>query len=371
MLIRITAFAVLMLFLPVLGTALSGASLSLRFQYPPVSRHTLFADFSTPVFATYLFLLSVPVALLAWSVCCRPRKAPVARPFAPASGYLPWWSWAGLGTAAAGIGVGMAGFPTVAVFLLLTGIALAFDGLNCRRGATLLGQRPAYFLSLFGLGALLWWLLEYLNRFAEVWHFTPGTADSVLDYALGSTLAFAPVPAAVMSLQSWLNGFLAGTRMRRGRPLPTAGSQPSALLLLLFSVLGLMAGGLWTPLFGLAWLTPVLLPSALQLLWGRETFFCGMFQGNWNRIVASATAGIATGTVIAAANALFDGGWRMAPPLVGCCNLFGVPLMGYAGFALLGILCMQLSDWLAGLLPGRARQAPQKRKPFPIPVRSE
>jgi hypothetical protein len=370
MLTRITAFVVLTLFLPLLGAAVSGTSLSLRFQYPPVSRHSLFAPFSAPVFATYLVLLSVPVALLVWSVCCRRHRAHSARPPRPASGYLPKWTWAGLAIAAAGIGVGLGGAVSAAVFLLLSGLALAVDGLNCRRGATLVGQRPAYFLFLFGLGALLWWLLEYLNRFAEVWFFAP-LSDSALHYALGSTLAFAPVPAAAMTLQSWLNGYLADTALRRGRPLPAAGRQASALMLMFLSILGLMAGGLWAPLVGLAWLAPVLLASALQQLWGRETFFCGMFQGNWSRILASAIAGIAVGTVIAAANALFDGSWGMAPPLLQCCQLLGVPLIGYAGFALLGILCVQLSDWLTGLLPGRARQAPQKRKPFPIPVRVE
>jgi hypothetical protein len=247
---------------------------------------------------------------------------------------------------------------------------LGFDGLNGRRGATLAGRRPIYFLSLFALGALLWWLLEYLNRFVQVWYFAPGATASGLEYALRSTLAFAPVPAAIMALQVWLSGLLA-PRLRRGRALPASRDQSAALALATLAAIGLMAGALWPPLFGLAWTAPVLLLSALQLLWGRETFFSGIFQGNWSRVIASAMAGIATGLVIAAAGVLFDGQWHMALPGVNCCALFSVPLLGYAGFAILGILCMQLADGFAALLPGRARQEPPKRKPFPIPIKVE
>ena len=368
---RLTIFIVSILFLPVLGSALSGRSLSLRFQYPPVSRHSLFTDFSGPIFTVYVVLLLVPVALLIGAVCCRPAAPQSGRRTPFHQGYLPWWTWAGLLTVAGGVAAGIAGATAVAVFLLLTGLALTFDGLNCRRGATLVAQRPGYFLSLFALGALLWWLLEYLNRFAEVWHFAPEATQSGVEYALLGTLAFAPVPATVMALQVWLNGLPIMTRLRRGRPLPALSDQTAALWLILLSAVGLMAGAIWRPLFGLLWLAPVLLLSALQLLWGRETFFSGIFRGNWSRIIASALAGVAAGSVIAAANTVFGGSWRLAPPLVQCCDLLGVPALGYAGFALLGILCMQLSDRLAGAFPGRAKPAPDKRKPFPIPVRSE
>lgn len=370
MLLRITLFIVLILFLPLLGSALGGLSLAPRFQFPPLSPHTLYAGFSEPLFTLYLLLTLAPVGLALWSLCCRGRRAPDSRRSAPVPNRLAWWGWAGLATVGAGLGTGLAGYAPEGLFLLLSGLALGVDGLNRRRGATLAGRRPLYFLSLFALGALLWWLLEYLNRFAQIWYFSPGTSASGFEYALRSTLAFAPVPAAVMALQVWLGGLL-GPRLRRGRALAAAPDQAAALALVTLAAIGLMAGALWPPLFGLTWTSPVLLLSALQLLWGRETFFCGIFQGNWSRVAASAAAGVTIGVVVAAAIALFDGQWHMALPRAQCCELLSVPLLGYAGFALLGILCMQLADGLAALLPGRARQEPPGRKPFPIPIKVE
>jgi len=371
MLARITIFVVSTLFLPLVGAALAGTSLSFRFEYPPVPRHSLVPDFSAAVFGVYTLLLLIATGLVIGSVCRGERAAAREGPAGPATGYTPWWTWAGLAAFSAGVPVGLIFHPAPAIFLLLTGLALAVDGLNCRRGATLVGQRPGYFLTLFAVGALLWWLLEYLNRFGEIWHFAFRDRSTTWQYAALTTMAFAPVPAAVMALQVWINGLSIMAPLRRGRPLPAASAQTAALWLTLLAVIGLMAGGLWPPLIGLMWTAPVLLLSALQLLWNRETFFSGIFRGSWSRFAASVAAGIITGTVFAAANTLFDGTWRIAPPLLNCCHLLGVPAFGYVGFGVLGLLSMQLNDRLAGIFPGRAKRAPQKRKPFPIPVRSE
>ena len=126
MLLRITVFVGLTLFLPLLGSALGGLSLAPRFQYPPLSRHTLYAGFSEPLFVIYLLLMLFPVGLALWSLCCRGRKAPQSPPATPATGPLPWWSWAGLALTAAGMGAGLVGLAPEALFLILTGIALGF-----------------------------------------------------------------------------------------------------------------------------------------------------------------------------------------------------------------------------------------------------
>ncbi|MGB7655614.1 MAG: hypothetical protein WBL74_09035, partial [Novosphingobium sp.] len=137
-------------------------------------------------------------------------------------------------------------------------------------------------------------------------------------------------------------------------------AQTLMFILLPLALLGLLGGASWpAQLFWLFWLAPLLLLLALQLLWNESTIFSGLKTGDCGRIVCTLFSGIVVCNLAIAT-------YQMHASLQ--INLPN-PWLAQAGFALFGLLCLQLGDVIAENWRGKTRssQFTQKKK-FPIPV---
>jgi hypothetical protein len=94
-----------------------------------------------------------------------------------------------------------------------------------RSGSCLLLRRPLKFFLLFPASAVFWWVFEYFNRFVQNWYYTGVEDMHPGEYSFFSTLAFATVLPAVISMTELLLTVPSLSKgLAHGRPanLPTA-----------------------------------------------------------------------------------------------------------------------------------------------------
>ncbi|MDP2760401.1 MAG: hypothetical protein Q8O64_08380 [Sideroxyarcus sp.] len=233
------------------------------------------------------------------------------------------------------------------------------DRWQARRGGhSLLRLQRGYFLAVALASALLGWLLAWLNLFAESW-LVPNSHD--FTSSLLQTLLFALLAPLVLllrtafSAQAGLLKFLAGMPAMQWVTRHTA-----AHMLLLLALLGLTVGSVWSEYgFWLLWLAPLVLLVALQLLWHESTVFDGITHGDWGRVIGAALSGLVIGNLLSLTFRLGGGTLIVQLPNAGFSQL---------GYALFGLLCLQLGDVIAEFWRGKQRGEVFKRKPFPISV---
>lgn len=225
-------------------------------------------------------------------------------------------------------------------------------------GSRLFRIQRDYFLSVAAASIVLCWLLAYLNLFVASWATQPG--HWLLQLLLYTPL-FALLVPAVLVTRALLGSFGGPLkRLSRFMPLPALRHETSVLILLPVALLGLFGGAAWPDtLFWLFWLAPLLLLSALQLLWGEGTIFTALRSGNWSRLILSALAGMLTCNLTLLFLQYFGAALSIAPG----------PLLMQFGFAGFGLLCLQLGDVLAE--HWRGKKGPSRKKSFPIPVVSK
>ena len=147
--------------------------------------------------------------------------------------------------------------------------------------------------------------------------------------------------------------------LARAPALPLLADDALIFLLSPVVIVGLLGGSAWPEiLFTLFWLAPLLLLVVLQLMWQENTVFAGLKYGDWERIVHAALAGLIVCNLAIWSYALAGG--DLTPRLPAGFN--------QAGYALFGLLILQLSDVIAENWRGKSRGAVFKQKPFPIPV---
>lgn len=228
-----------------------------------------------------------------------------------------------------------------------------------RIGSNPLALQRSYFLALGAASAVLGWLLSYLNLYAASWSAAPG--DSIMLMLL-DTLLFALLAPAVLSTRALL-GLLGGLlkRLARGPALPAVPAESLIFILMPFAALGLLGGAAWpAQLFWLLWAAPLLLLSALQLLWHESTIFSGLKSGDWGRVIYAALSGLMVGN-FAVFSFQAAGGSLML-------NLHN-PMFAQLGYVVFGLLCLQLGDVIAEHWRGKQRsELFQQKKKFPIPV---
>ncbi|PIV14395.1 MAG: hypothetical protein COS43_07755 [Gallionellales bacterium CG03_land_8_20_14_0_80_55_15] len=216
-----------------------------------------------------------------------------------------------------------------------------------------------YFIGMSIASALLGWLLSYLNLFVASW--SVAQDNSVPVQILLYTPLFALLAPAVLVTRALLAVFPGVLKFLAFHAAFTpAGGETLTFILLPLALLGLLGGASWTAqLFWLFWLAPLLLLLALQILWNESTIFSGLKSGDWGRIICTAFAGIMVGNLAVAT-------YQMNASLQ--INLSS-PLLAQAGFALFGLVCLQLGDVIAENWRGKSRSSlfTQKKK-FPIPV---
>jgi hypothetical protein len=225
-------------------------------------------------------------------------------------------------------------------------------------GNSPLNVQRNYFLWMAGAGAALVWLLTYLNTFVASW--VTQTENPLMQCLLYTPL-FALLVPAVLSTRALLGSFPGLLkRLARGKSFPVPGAEKLALTLAALAALGLLGGAAWpAKLFWLLWAAPLLLLAALQLLWHESTIFSGLKSGDWGRVLCSALAGVIVGNFFILAYRMNGGLLAIDLPN---------PLFAQLGFAIFGLLCLQLGDVIAEHWRGKQRTELFKKKKFPIPV---
>jgi hypothetical protein len=234
-------------------------------------------------------------------------------------------------------------------------IAVEFGG---NRQRSLLKLQRRYLVALSAAGAASGWLLLYLNRYAESW-LVPAALDTAGMLAL--TLLFALLLPTVLGLRTLLAG-LPGLLQRLARlpAMPVLSDSNAVNLLTPLAMLGLIGGAAWPgSLFWLLWLAPLLLLFALQALWHERSIYAELATGDWGRVLCAALSGLLVCNVAALAFRLGGGTLIVQLPNAAFAQL---------GYALFGLLSLQLGDVIAEHWRGRPRGEVFKRKSFPIPV---
>lgn len=243
--------------------------------------------------------------------------------------------------------------------MLLGYVMLTNHMIKRRTGNSPMNIQRNYFLWMAAASAMLGWLLAYLNLYTASWPTEQGNpAVQLLLY----TPLFALLAPAVLSTRAWLGAFPGLLkRLARGIPLPTPSGKTLAFSLVPIAALGLLGGAAWpAQLFWLLWIAPLLLLVALQLLWHESTIFSGLKSGDWGRVICAALAGVIVGNLTAISYQA-SGGHLIS-------NLPN-PLFAQLGYAIFGLLCLQLGDVVAENWRGKKRSKLfQQNKKFPIPV---
>ncbi len=244
-------------------------------------------------------------------------------------------------------------------FTLLGFVLLINHITRLRTGSSPLNAQSNYFLVMGVASAVLGWLLTYLNHFAANWSSEPG--DPVLSLLFYTPL-FALLAPAVLSIRALLGSF-AGLlkRLARGMLLPVPSGETLVFSLIPIAALGLLGGAVWpAQLFWLLWLEPLLLLVVLQLLWHESTIFSGLKSGDWGRVICAALAGIIVGNLAVISYQTSGGNLEINLPY---------PLFAQLGYAVFGLLCLQLGDVIAEQWRGvRRDNLFKKKKKFPISV---
>lgn len=198
-----------------------------------------------------------------------------------------------------------------------------------------LDVRRSYYVWVSIASALLGWLLVYMNQFVASWTAAQNIPPVV--QLLLYTPAFALLVPAVLVTQALLGNFPGSVRLP-GFGYAGVGRQIRGRLLLPLVLFGLTGGALWpAKLYWLYWMSPLTLLVAMQLLWCEDTVFTRLKFGEWGRVVCTALAGILVCNIAAItyqSNAYLQ------------INLPNM-LLVQSGFALFGLLCLQLGDVLA------------------------
>lgn len=244
---------------------------------------------------------------------------------------------------------------TLLTTLMMAGYIVFINHLN----KLVNGQQPFkgqlnYLLWVAAAGAVLVWLLMYLNLYLASWATQAG--NPVMQGLLYTPL-FALLAPAVLHTRAFIAALPNVLKLSSSRHTFT----PPAIDKLAYGLLGLatlfLLGATALPYALLVWLAPLLLLMGLQLLWNESTIFSGLKTGDNGRMVCAALAGTVVGNF-----ALF------AYHSNGGLTVLASPWLTQAGLLLFGLLCMQLSDVIAEHWRGKKRSELYPKKKFPIPV---
>ena len=245
---------------------------------------------------------------------------------------------------------------TLGTALAVLWLADAWQGRH--GGHSLLHVQRHYFLAVAVASALLGWLLAWLNLFTESW-LVPASHD--FTSGLLQTLLFALLAPLVLLLRTAFAAQAGMLKFLAGMPaMQWVSRHTTAHTLLLLALLGLTVGSVWpSSAFWLLWTAPLALLVGLQLLGHESTVFDGATHGDWGRVIGGAVSGLIVGNLLILTFRLGDGTLIVQLPNAAFTQL---------GYALFGLLCLQLSDVIAEFWRGKTRAELFPKKPFPVSV---
>ncbi len=249
--------------------------------------------------------------------------------------------------------------PNLATLLITALLALISNQWAASRsGHNLLRLQRDYYVAMALASCATGWLLVYLNLYTHTWL---STRDNGVAQLLIQSLLFAVLAPAILSIRALLGSFANLLKLlTRNVAVPSPSNETAALTLLAFALIGLLGGAVWsTTLFWLLWAAPLLLLIAMQLLWHESSIFTGLANGDWSRIVTAAMSGLIVCNLAQTAFQITGGILYISLPNVAFEQL---------GYALFGLLCLQVGDVIAEAWRGKTRAEVFKKKSFPIPV---
>lgn len=345
----------LILGLPLLGALAAGRPLRRLLAFPPVNVGLgSYVRFSWWAVAAVLALLAA--AALPWLPHLREPRSPAPdRPRAAArrDRFVPpalaaawialWWALAWIRVPA------LADLRRNAFFPLWLGFIVFVNGLTVRRtGGSLATRRPARWLGLFLVSAAFWWGFEWLNRFAQNWHYLGAASYGREAYALHATLCFSTVIPAVAAVSEWLTAGRSWHE-RRGPRWRWLGSRRAAWLLIVGGSAGLfLTGARPQAAYPALWLGPLALLLGEGALSARPGVRRELAEGDWSRALPWMMAALVCGFFWEMWNFLSWPRWSYTVPGVEGWHLFAMPLLGYAGYLPFGLECL-LAARLAGV----------------------
>ena len=331
--------------LPLAGCFWAGHPIRQYLEFPPQTRYVAHAPFSLWAFLLYATFILLIVGLFVTGGGRKPKTKPP--PSVPLKRNFPWWGWVALFSCAICWILAWTRFawfatlqphtffPLWLAFIILTNATCYFRSGNC-----MLTGRPVYFCLLFIVSAVFWWFFEYLNRFVQNWYYT-GSEYSPIVYFLLATLSFSTVLPAVLSVQDLLRTFPnLENRFCQMKPMPLKHPTVIAWLCLLFASAGLSGIGVLPDLlFPLLWISPLLIITSLQQIFGKPYIFNSLTTGDWRHPVSAAMAALVCGFLWEMWNFYSLARWTYSVPLVHRLQIFEMPLLGYAGYLPFGLEC--------------------------------
>ena len=369
----VVAGAAILLGLPLLGVQMAGQPLPPYLEFPPVTHYVVHAGFSWPVFIGLAAAIAAMVAPFLLKVTgfrvqgsgsgnekrfesSEGTSAPEFLNPEPLSPHpFPSWGWLGVLALIVSWLFAWMRFPWFAPLQPFTFSPLWFsyivimNALAFRRsGHCMMLDRPGRFLLLFPASAAFWWFFEYLNRFAQNWHYEGTGALTPLQYFLFATLPFSTVLPAVLGTHEFLGTFpRLSAGLDRFRPLRVRRPNACAIAALCIAAASLTWLGVCPDyLFPMLWIAPLAVILSFQVLAGRRTLLAPLESGNWRNIWLLAMAALICGFFWEMWNYLSLAKWIYAVPFVNRFHVFEMPVLGYAGYLPFGLECAVIADMI-------------------------
>ncbi len=348
--------------LPLLGMAFSGADIRQYMEFPPLTRYVDHAPFDAKAFILIALvdLVMVCGVIYLFRIAYQ-RSGPNLGP----KGQFPWWGWIGMAAMAGGWILAWTRFPWfehlqphtfcmpwVGYIVLVNALCVA------RSGRSLMTDTPIRFALLWPVSALFWWFFEYLNRYVQNWYYVGVTDFSPAEYVFHASLAFATVLPAVLSTHRLLltfNTFRTGFKLLKSFTFMEK-KRTAGVILLISSVCLTLIGRHPDVLYPLVWGAPLLVITSLQTLNGDPTIFKGLPSGDWRALIGAAVAALICGFFWELWNFHSLAKWEYAIPLVDRFHIFEMPILGYGGYLPFGLECLLVGQMVLGdrllMLPG-------------------
>ncbi len=336
--------------IPILGVFLDDQSVQKYLEFPPMTKYVQHLGFSKAIF---FIIALVDLALIVSLIRALWRgKSSHCLLYSKACPPFPWWGWFGLLFCGISWLLAWNRFDWFASFqhhtfiMLWVSYVIVVNAIVFKRsGSCPALQYPVGYVLLFPVSAVFWWLFEYFNRFVQNWYYIGIEGFTKGEYIVFATISFSTVLPAVFVTRSLLLTFETIDNLKNGRSFQLRYEKSIAVFFLVLSIASLFLIGVFPSLlFPFLWVSPLLILEALLVLSDHDSLLTSLKKGNWQNIVASATAALICGFFWEMWNVYSLSKWEYSLPFVNQFHIFAMPFLGYVGYLPFGVECTRISD---------------------------